>query len=144
MLFILIFLSFAVSLGAKLLADFYLSERIAIIGNFVGLQLTHNRGIAFSITFPPLIQTALIFVAIVCVAFVALRSSKTRCSQIGFGLILGGALGNIVDRIPDSLVTDFIQIGTFPVFNVADSCITIGVGVLLLEMLYKQKSPKNK
>jgi signal peptidase II len=63
-------------------------------------------------------------------------------SQAGFGLILGGALANVVDRFPDGLVTDMIQVGAFPVFNVADSCITVGLGLLLLEIVLKEKKKK--
>ncbi len=50
-------------------------------------------------------------------------------------MIVGGALGNVIDRIRDGAVTDFFQVGGFPIFNVADSFITVGVGVLLLEMI---------
>ena len=56
---------------------------------------------------------------------------------LGFGLIIGGALGNIVDRFDDGHVTDFIQIGWWPLFNIADSCISIGVIILLLLELKK-------
>lgn len=120
------------SLGAKFLADQFLTERIPIFRNFAGLVFTENPGVAFGITMPPLVQAFAIGIALVFVAILAIRSAKTRIQHLGFGLIIGGALGNIFDRARDGVVTDFFQIGTFPIFNVADSCITVGVILLLL------------
>ena len=67
------------------------------------------------------------------VTLLAYRERKHALAQIAFGLIIGGAVGNIIDRIPDGLVTDYFQVGTFPIFNVADSAITIGAALLLLD-----------
>ena len=55
------------------------------------------------------------------------------------GLQLGGAIGNLIDRISSGYVTDFISIGTFPVFNVADASISIGVAILILGMWVKER-----
>jgi signal peptidase II len=72
----------------------------------------------------------------------AFRTAQSVYAQVGFGMIIGGALGNVLDRMRDGMVTDFFQVGTFPIFNVADSCITIGVIVLLLEMvLFRSRTP---
>ena len=131
-------ISFLGSLGAKWLADSFLEERIPIVGSFAGLEPAFNSGIAFGINLP--YQDLIIFVALILVCVVAWRTAKTKLSAVGFGLIVGGALANIADRLMDSLVTDFFQIGTFPVFNVADSCITIGVGFLLLEIILERNS----
>lgn len=57
-------------------------------------------------------------------------------------LELGGALGNLIDRITVGHVIDFISVGTFPVFNVADSCITVGVIVLLLGVWIQDRREK--
>lgn len=54
--------------------------------------------------------------------------------RLAMGLQLGGALGNLVDRLQHGYVTDFVSVSTFPVFNVADSAITMGVVILLLDM----------
>jgi len=56
---------------------------------------------------------------------------------------LGGAVGNLVDRIAQGYVTDFISVGRFPVFNVADSSITLGVGVLLIGMWLEERRNSN-
>jgi signal peptidase II len=127
--------SLALSLIAKVIADLYLTDRIAIIGEFAGLQYVRNPGVAFGLQLPSGIQEAVIITALVLVIIVAYRSTSTPLNRWGFGLIAGGALGNVMDRLRDGVVTDFFQVGSFPVFNVADSCITIGVALLLVESL---------
>jgi signal peptidase II len=64
--------------------------------------------------------------------------------KLAMGLQLGGAAGNLVDRLMVGKVTDFISIGTFPVFNVADSSISVGVAVLLLGIWIKERNDKKK
>jgi len=59
--------------------------------------------------------------------------------RLAMGLQLGGALGNLVDRLTQGYVTDFISLGSFPVFNVADSSISVGVAVLILGMWIKER-----
>jgi signal peptidase II len=64
--------------------------------------------------------------------------------QVAFGLMLGGAVGNVIDRLRfGGNVIDFISVGSFPVFNIADSAVTIGVGLMLLATLLenRKKSP---
>jgi signal peptidase II len=123
------------SFAGKFLADAYLQERVAIIGSFAGLQYSRNPGIAFGLKLPSGFQEIFIIAALIFVCFLAFKSAKTRISRIAYGLIVGGALGNVLDRLLDGYVTDFFQVGTFPIFNVADSCITVGVAFLLAESL---------
>lgn len=59
--------------------------------------------------------------------------------RIAMGMQLGGALGNLIDRLTIGEVTDFISVGNFAVFNIADSCITVGVAVLLIGMWWKDR-----
>ncbi|OGO46713.1 MAG: signal peptidase II [Chloroflexi bacterium RBG_16_64_43] len=59
--------------------------------------------------------------------------------RLALGLQLGGALGNLIDRLTRGTVTDFLSVGTFPVFNVADSGISVGVALLLADMLIEQR-----
>ncbi len=129
--------AFASSLLANFLAE-RLTAPVAIIGDFVRLRLIHNPYIAFSIALPAMLQTVLILGALIAVAAVALRA-KDRESRIAFGLILGGALANILDRFSDGLVTDYIAVGTFPVFNAADIWISLGAGLLILDGLLAKK-----
>lgn len=62
--------------------------------------------------------------------------------RLAMALQMGGAAGNLIDRLRMGQVTDFISIGTFPVFNVADSSISIGVAVLLLGVWLKEREEK--
>ena len=64
--------------------------------------------------------------------------------KMAMGLQLAGAAGNLVDRLMFGKVTDFVSIGTFPVFNVADSSITVGVIVLLLGVWIKERADRKK
>lgn len=130
--------SFALSVLGAILADTYLTERIPVFGDFLGLQYSVNPGIAWGIQLPNGFQEILIIVALITVAVLAIRSTKTHSLSpipysLPFGLILGGGLANVVDRLRDGVVTDYFQIGSFPIFNVADSCVTVGVLLLLLD-----------
>lgn len=127
--------AFALSFAAKLMADAYLHHRIALIGSFAGLLPTRNPGIAFGVQLPGGMQEVLILIALALVVIAAIRSDRSRFGDSGYGLIVGGALGNVVDRMLDGFVTDFFQVGSFPIFNVADSCISIGVALLLAQSL---------
>ena len=136
--------AFFSSIFSTNLIDRYLTERISIIGSLVGFERTLNDGIAFGIDLPETILLILIPVALILIAILAWKSRRHRVMALGFGLLLGGALGNIVDRFDDGHVTDFIQIGWWPLFNVADSCITIGVVVLLAVEVFKKKDDRRK
>jgi signal peptidase II len=59
--------------------------------------------------------------------------------RAGLALMLGGAIGNLVDRLREGEVVDFIKVPNWPAFNVADSCITVGVLVLLWAMFREEK-----
>ena len=108
-------------------------ERDVIAG--IKLVNVRNSGVAFG-----QLQNAGVIVAVViAVAVLALlvyfaRSATQPRMWLPTGLLLGGALGNIVDRISEGAVIDFIKLPSFPAFNVADSAITIGVIVLLFVM----------
>ncbi len=62
--------------------------------------------------------------------------------RLALGLQLGGALGNLIDRLAQGTVTDFISIGSFPVFNVADASISVGVAVLVATMWLEERRRK--
>lgn len=70
------------------------------------------------------------------------QDSATLLTHIAFGLILGGAIGNIVDRVRFQYVVDFIDFRWWPVFNVADSAISVGVCLLLLRILVHERKSK--
>ena len=139
MIFLVTAVSAAViSLLASLAAGHLFGE-IPIAGSFIRLTLSKNPGIAFGILLPSPWQEILILTAFVMICVVATCSTLTTTSSIGFGLVIGGALANLADRFADGVVPDFIAIGTFPVFNVADACISVGAGLLLLEWWSERK-----
>ncbi len=105
-----------------------------IVPGMVRFTLFKNAGIAFSIPLPSWIIVPLVVILIIIGAKYLHRelNLKKPLALAALGLILGGALGNLIDRIRFGYVVDFISIWKFPVFNVADAAITIGIGILIL------------
>ena len=130
------------SIASAILANALLEERVSIVGDLIGLELSFNAGIAFGLQIPGVFQPILIGIAMLIVLRIAYYDARDLIEQVGFGLIIGGAVANIVDRVFDGLVTDMIQVGSFPIFNVADSFITIGAFVVLLSMFHKKALQK--
>ncbi len=105
------------------------------------IRLTHveNRGAAFGV----LQGTAPLFVAVTIVAIVVISllifraNSYPRWFSIGLASVLGGAIGNLLDRLARGSVTDFIDPTHYPAFNVADSAIVIGVASLVIRTLWE-------
>jgi signal peptidase II len=89
----------------------------------------------------PLLLTALASVVLISFYLWYRREGASTGVHVAFALIFGGAVGNIIDRLHFGYVHDFIDLRWWPVFNVADSAITIGVGILLLQMLVHEKRP---
>lgn len=124
----------------KHLATANLSGRppLEVLGDFVRLTYALNSGVAFSLgagtRFPFYVFS---IAAALVILWLLARGRISRLSQqLALALILGGALGNLVDRITSGLVVDFIEIGVgrfrWPVFNVADSAVSIGVVLFIL------------
>jgi signal peptidase II len=113
-----------------------LGEPVPVLGDFVRLTLVHNRGAAFGL-FPgsrvPFIIVSVVAIAVVLYLF-ARDAYRSAFSRVLLGSILGGALGNLIDRARLGYVVDFIEVGVgnlrWPVFNVADSAVTLGVLIL--------------
>jgi signal peptidase II len=101
---------------------------------FPGLEIsnTRNTGVAFgAFEGGGLIVGVLIGVALVLLIGYFLRHSEVPLLWLPVGMLLGGALGNLADRARDGAVIDFIDPVAWPAFNVADSCIVVGVFLLL-------------
>ena len=116
-------------------------ERIAVTG-FCNLVLVFNRGAAFSFLagasgWQTLLFAVIALAAALVVSWLILRMPGRRLLCTGLALILGGALGNLVDRLLYGQVVDFVDLHAFgwhwPAFNVADSGITVGAGLVILE-----------
>jgi signal peptidase II len=125
---------------------FELNGSISVIDGLFNITYVRNTGVAFgifsSISSPA--KTVLLSVFTACAAVVVVTYSvrspaRNRLLQIALSLILGGALGNLYDRLVYSYVVDFIELyaGSYhwPSFNVADSAISIGVALLALEII---------
>jgi signal peptidase II len=124
-----------------------------VIPGFFDIVHARNRGAAFSMfadstsAWRPFFLIGLSVAALVLVAAILRNASRLdRPTAIGLSLILGGALGNVFDRIVSGAVTDFLDfyVGQFhwPAFNLADSAIVIGSGLLLISLLRpKQQQP---
>ena len=103
-----------------------------------------NSGAAFGMFQEAgMIFTVLAFIVIGAIIYYYPQVEKTDWTlRLAMGMQLGGAAGNLIDRLMIGKVTDFISIGTFPVFNVADSSITVGVGVLLIGVWITERKEK--
>ena len=144
---ILIFLSgvLAIVVLDRLTKDFFsnflgLNESIAFIPHFLRFTLVHNTGIAFGFfkdcgavfIIIPVILTGLL---IYNVFYYRHSPHLSRTYIVAFSLILGGAIGNLIDRIFLRYVIDFIDFRVWPVFNVADSAITVGAAIILFRCI---------
>lgn len=106
----------------------------------------YNTGVAFGFfQNGNLIFTILAFIVVLAIIYYYPRvPSKEWPLRLAMCLQMGGAVGNLIDRIMIKHVTDFVSIGNFPVFNVADSAITVGVLVLLYGFWLQEKEARRK
>jgi signal peptidase II len=133
-------------------------DAITLIPNFFQLVHVRNTGAAFGIganaqshIVPLMLNIGAIGVFFVVVAYAFRTAVTDRVLQIGLHLILGGAIGNLIDRFRLGYVVDFLdvylnwggQAHHWPAFNVADSAICIGIGLLFLDMRKKPEERSN-
>ena len=138
-------------------------EKIPVIGNLVRFQLVYNKGAAFSSRpqdLMPFLPPWVFFLLISIVAAFALAwfyksiDKRDYLSRLGVVMILGGAVGNFIDRMRMQMVVDFIDCDIpdihimdfnmvrFPTFNVADSFVTVGVALVILSPVILRKLHK--
>lgn len=117
---------------------------VPILGDVFRLTYVENSGIAFGINFPggPVIFTVTSMVATLVVMGYAWKfRNRELLLRLSLALIVGGAVGNVIDRLLFGKVVDFLDfsIGAFhwPVFNVADSCVTVGIVLFLYHSLFR-------
>jgi signal peptidase II len=101
-------------------------ERVEIF-SFLHLVNTRNDGIAFGGLGGSWLVVVLVIAALVGITVVFARNATRRWAWLPAGLLLGGALGNVIDRVFEGSVTDFIKFPHWPQFNVADIAVTLGV-----------------
>ena len=116
---------------------------------FLDLTLRWNRGISFSL-FARDSAAALLALTLAATALIAwwLSRSRSGLPAIGLGLIIGGALGNAIDRIVHGAVVDYLDLHAFGrhffVFNLADAAINIGVALLIIDLLPIPRTPGSR
>jgi signal peptidase II len=124
----------------------WLPEWLQWLGPYARIVNWSNSGAAFG-TFQSgnSVFTVLAILVIAAILYYYPRvEANDWALRLAMGLQLGGAAGNLVDRLLMHRVTDFIAVGAFPVFNLADASISIGVVVLLLGVWLKERSEKNR
>lgn len=109
------------------------TSRIDLAGHWLALEYVENRGVAFGLMTGA--GGLLAVAALAVLAFLLVHFARTpappRWETVAIGAIAGGAIGNLIDRFRFGYVIDFVAVGSWPNFNVADSAITVGVILLL-------------
>lgn len=134
-------LVFAADQAAKaaIEANLVPGEKIELLGP-IGLTLAHNRGVAFGLAGGAGFGLVLLSLAALgVIAYLFSREAGKPGAWVAVGLLAGGALGNLADRIRADQVTDYIDVGSWPAFNLADVAITCGVALLVLFYLRDAK-----
>jgi signal peptidase II len=134
---------FLLDQGTKLLVSLTLAtgRSVSLIAHILSLTHVHNTGAAFGIFKNGTIAFVVIsIIAVLTIIFYVRRKPPgTGAVNAALALILGGACGNMVDRLRLGYVIDFIDIHVWPVFNIADSAISIGTVLLLACMIRERK-----
>jgi signal peptidase II len=118
-----------------------LERRIQLIGSWFDLVYLRNTGVAFGLfrDIPQLFTfTSLLICAGAIYAYAYHLPNRSTWIQLSLGLVLGGALGNVLDRVRYGYVVDFIRVGWWPVFNLADSAICVGVAIMAVYLLLNE------
>ena len=127
----------------KYLARNYLENKIEVF-SFFSLNFVENEGIAFSL---PVARYIIIPLTILVICWLGIEIYKTYNKkhtnyylQYSYVLIFAGATGNLIDRVIYSKVTDFLSVLSFPVFNLADSFISVGVALFIFSEIFQKNS----
>ncbi len=123
-----------------------LYDSVSVIPGFLDFTYVRNTGAAFGllnsvdVPFKPAIMTVIALTALVAISVYAMRTPpQDALGQIGLALVMGGAFGNIIDRVTTGYVVDFVDAywgdWHFWAFNVADAAITVGACLIILDMM---------
>jgi signal peptidase II len=117
--------------------------RLPIIGTWFDLVYVTNTGVAFGLL-RDVPQLFTIIPLLICAGavyvYVAYLPTENRWLQAALGLVLGGGIGNVLDRLRYGSVVDFVRIGRWPVFNVADSAICVGMAIMAVYLLLYERA----
>ncbi len=127
----------AIPVGASIVPPTFL-------GDFLQILHWKNTGAAFGIfqNANLILMILGILIIIVLTSYYFLMKDDNLLIRIGLSLAIGGAIGNLIDRVTQGYVTDFISLGHFPIFNVGDSAVTVGVGLMVLALLLETNHKK--
>lgn len=133
---------------SKIVVNNVLTKQVVIIPNFFNLTLYHNDGVAWSMLSSQRILIIIITIVAMIVLYKFMYSFKSNTrNNIAFGLLLGGLSGNLLDRLITGSVTDFLDFiifkYDFPVFNVGDIGIVIGVLLLIYAIIKGEDTSEN-
>jgi signal peptidase II len=129
--------------AAKALVSAHLvpGQTVAVLGP-LELTLAHNRGVAFGLASGGgAILVLFTVVALAVAGAVFARRAAQGGMWVAFGLVAGGALGNVADRLRTGVVTDYIHVLSWPPFNLADVAITVGIAIFVALYLAPAQSP---
>jgi signal peptidase II len=140
---------------AILVRKLELHEYRPIIDGLLSLSHVNNRGAAFGflsdakLPYQPVLLSLLSVAALAAIAYYFVRlPASARLPRVALALVLGGAVGNLIDRVRLGYVVDFIHVywqqHAWPDFNVADSAITVGVVLLILDILREPHADRNE
>jgi len=124
-----------------------IGERITVIENVFYIFSHRNSGAAFGILQGQMWLFYIITVIMVGVIIYLIQTEARNHTLLkwALGLILGGAIGNFIDRLFRQEVVDFIDtFGNFPIFNIADSALTVGVGLFLINLILEARREKKE
>lgn len=125
-----------------------LYQVIKVIPHFFSICYVKNTGAAFSIFENNTLFLTIISIIVIIILDIMIRKEKnlTKGNCIALGLIMGGIFGNLVDRILRHYVIDFLSFRIirydFPIFNIADIGITVGVGLLIISLFFEKEDKK--
>ncbi|MDQ3275490.1 MAG: signal peptidase II [Actinomycetota bacterium] len=136
-------LAFVADVVSKVVAVDQLSTRppISLLGGVLTLRLTRNPGAAFSVGTEATVLLSLVAIAVIIVVVVLARRTRSGLWAVALGLLLGGAAGNVTDRLlrsPGPLrghVVDFLELPNWPVFNLADSAICVAAVFIVIQSI---------
>ena len=123
---------------------------IEVIGNLFRLTHVQNTGAAFSLSFGSPLTNSIVFISISFIFLILLvyimNKSNSKTELLAYSLVIGGAVGNLLDRIILGSVTDFLDVDfpdfimhRWPIFNIADSAIVIAITILLIYYVFFEK-----
>ncbi len=145
---ILVSILLLIDLIIKLLVSRYL-EKVVIIDDFFSLTYVLNDGAAFSLfaskTF------FLVLISLICLFFVLHELNNNlddKVTTIGYSLVLSGLLGNFIDRLKDGYIIDYLSFKifsyNFPIFNFADILIVVGIFIVIIKEILKERGKRNE